>query len=137
MSTRRVLRPPPKHVLGEVQEWTGGALSSKRRWAAWLLGSAVLCPIHEELLFRGFLLPSLALWLPPWAAVALSSLLFAAVHGDLVAVPCLWWAGSLFGWCYAITGNLLAPIMLHSILSLIAAAHARWSKTQQAVRASD
>lgn len=124
-------------MLGEAHELTGAALSSKRRWAAWLLGSAVLCPIHEELLFRGFLLPSLALWLPPWAAVALSSLLFAAVHGDLFAVPNLWWAGSLFGWCYAITGNLLAPIVLHSIFNLFSAVHARWLRAQQAVPTSD
>ena len=120
-----------------MQELTARALSSKRRWAAWLLSSAVLAPIHEELLFRGFLLPSLALWLPPWAAVALSSLLFAVVHGDLAAVLMVWWAGSLFGWCYAITGNLLAPIVLHSIFNLLLAVHARWLQTQQAVPTSD
>ena len=107
-----------------------GILTSRHSWAAWLWASGVAGPICEELLFRGFLLPSLALWLPPWAAVAVSSLLFALWHGDLAGTPALWWGGCLFGWCYAITGNLLAPIVLHASLNMGFCALTRWRQRQ-------
>lgn len=112
-------------------EAMAGILSSKRRWAAFLLATVVIGPICEELIFRGFLLPSLGSWLPPGAAVALSSLLFAAWHLNPPAILAHWWGGCLFGWCYGISGNLLAPIVLHSVFNLIVVARLRWYQCRQ------
>jgi len=58
-----------------------GALCNRRVWARWLLATTVTGPVYEELLFRGFLLPSLALWLPPWAAVAPSAVRTGFITG--------------------------------------------------------
>lgn len=134
-----VLEMPPGISSPEAM---AGILSSKRRWAAFLLATVVIGPIYEELIFRGFLLPSLGSWLPPGAAVALSSLLFAVWHLNppaiainpmamAVATLAHWWCGCLFGWCYGITGNLLAPIVLHSVFNLMVAARLRWYQCQQ------
>ena len=113
-----------------------GALCNRRVWARWLLATTVTGPVYEELLFRGFLLPSLALWLPPWAAVALSSLVFALTHGYVAHLWRYWWGGCLFGWCYANTGNLLAPIVLHSAFNFLAAAELLWYQRQHSFKLS-
>ena len=42
------------------------------------LTAAVAAPLFEELLFRGFLLPSLTKYLPGWGAIVISSFIFAA-----------------------------------------------------------
>jgi exosortase E/protease (VPEID-CTERM system) len=74
--------------------------------AVWLifrvLGSTVTVPLAEELAFRGYLLRRLARFSEtslqkgvPWAAVALSSVLFGLMHGN-------WIAGSIAGAFYAI-----------------------------------
>lgn len=97
-------------------------LDSMRRWASWLLGTVLLGPICEELQFRAFLLPSLARWMPPGAAVALSSLAFAASHGSAARFPMVWLCGCILGWSYAATGNLLAPLVLHAAANLGACA---------------
>jgi membrane protease YdiL (CAAX protease family) len=56
-------------------------------------------PIIEELFFRGLLLRSLLRRLPPWAAIGISSLLFAFVHFQ----PLQFLALAIFG---AIAGTL-------------------------------
>lgn len=43
---------------------------------------------HLKAIFRGFLLASLARYMPVWAAVVASSLLFAMCHFRLQASPC-------------------------------------------------
>jgi uncharacterized protein len=76
---------------------------------------AVLAPIFEETLFRGFLLTSLSRYLPPWAAIACSGGLFAFAHltgSDLLPLSLL---GMVLGYVYLRTGNLLTSILLHSL----------------------
>lgn len=72
-------------------------------------------PFFEELLFRGFLLPSLASALPlPWA-IALSSCGFALMHFNLSDLLPLTALGVFLGYIYWRSRNLLAPILLHSL----------------------
>jgi uncharacterized protein len=76
---------------------------------------AVLAPIFEETLFRGFFLTSLSRYLPPWAAIACSGGLFAFAHltgSDLLPLSLL---GMVLGYVYLRTGNLLTSILLHSL----------------------
>jgi len=87
-------------------------------WATqglWFAVLAVCAPIWEELMFRGFLLPSLARYLPQWGAVAATSLLFALVHFSREGLLPLLFLGCVFGAAYGATRNLLAPIALHSL----------------------
>ena len=49
-------------------------------YASLMATTALLAPVLEETVFRGFLLTSLTRWVPVPAAVALSSLAFGFVH---------------------------------------------------------
>ncbi len=76
---------------------------------------AIAAPLFEELLFRGFLLPSLAQVLPPRWAIALSGLSFAVVHLNLADLLPLTVLGIFLGYSYWRSRNLLTPILLHSL----------------------
>ena len=80
-----------------------------------LFTAAVAAPIFEETLFRGFLLPSLTRYMPAAGAIALSSLVFAIAHLSLSEVVPLTVLGSMLGFVYWRSRNLLAPILLHSL----------------------
>ena len=78
------------------------------------LTAAVAAPLFEELLFRGFLLPSLTRYLPVWGAIVLSSFVFAAAHLSLSEVLPLTVLGMVLGLVYTRSRNLLSPMVLHS-----------------------
>ncbi|WP_445637177.1 Abortive phage infection protein [Nostoc sp. DSM 114161] len=77
--------------------------------------AAIAAPFFEELLFRGFLLPSLTRYLPVWASIIISSLLFAIAHLSLSEILPLTALGIVLGVVYTRSRNLLAPILLHSL----------------------
>ncbi|MGF1521773.1 MAG: lysostaphin resistance A-like protein [Leptolyngbyaceae cyanobacterium] len=76
--------------------------------------AAIAAPLFEELLFRGFLLPSLTRYMPVWGAIVLSSFIFAAAHLSLSEVLPLMVLGMILGVVYTRSRNLLAPMLLHS-----------------------
>lgn len=76
---------------------------------------AVIAPLLEELLFRGLLQNAFARKLPIWAAIALSALVFGAMHMDFYAMPPLMLMGAIFGVIYHLTGSLRVTIVLHMI----------------------
>jgi membrane protease YdiL (CAAX protease family) len=78
------------------------------------LTAAVAAPLFEEVLFRGFLLPSLTRVLPVWGAIVLSSFVFAAAHLSLSEVLPLTVLGMILGLVYTRSRNLLSPMVLHS-----------------------
>lgn len=77
--------------------------------------AAIAAPLFEELLFRGFLLPSLTRYMPVWGAIVLSGFLFAIAHLSLSEILPLATLGMILGIVYARSRNLLAPILLHSL----------------------
>ncbi|MBU7582544.1 MAG: CPBP family intramembrane metalloprotease [Nostoc sp. TH1S01] len=77
--------------------------------------AAIAAPLFEEILFRGFLLPSLTRYLPVWGAIVASSLLFAIAHLSLSEVLPLTALGIVLGVVYTRSRNLLAPMLLHSL----------------------
>jgi uncharacterized protein len=79
------------------------------------LTAAVAAPLFEEFLFRGFLLPSLTRYVPTWAAIGISALLFGVAHLSLSEIVPLTTLGVILGTVYARTRNLLAPMLLHSL----------------------
>lgn len=76
--------------------------------------AAIAAPIFEEILFRGFLLPSLTRYMPIWGAVGLSSLIFAVAHLSFSEVLPLTVLGAILGFAYVRSQNLLSAILLHS-----------------------
>lgn len=83
--------------------------------AAWFLVLAVCAPLWEEIMFRGFLLPSLARYVGPAWAVAASSLVFATVHFTQEGFVPLLLLGGVFGGAYLRTRNLVPAVALHSM----------------------
>lgn len=83
--------------------------------AIFFLTASVAAPAFEELMFRGFLLPSLTRYLPVWGAIAASSLLFAVAHLSLSEVLPLMTLGIVLGTVYTRSRNLLASMLLHSL----------------------
>ncbi len=77
--------------------------------------ASVAAPLFEEIMFRGFLLPSLTRYQSPWSAIALSSLLFAIAHLNVAEVIPLATLGMVLGFTYVRSGNLLAPMLLHCL----------------------
>ena len=76
---------------------------------------AVVAPLLEEILFRGLLQNALSKRLPVWAAIALSALVFGAMHMDFYAMPPLLLMGAIFGVIYHLTGSLRVTIVLHMV----------------------
>jgi membrane protease YdiL (CAAX protease family) len=77
--------------------------------------AAIAAPIFEEILFRGFLLPSLTRYMPVWGAIVLSSFIFALAHLSLSEVLPLMVLGMVLGFVYSRSRNLLASMLLHSL----------------------
>jgi len=74
----------------------------------------VLAPVTEEILFRGLLYPALKQFIRPGTALALSSLVFAAMHANAASfVPLGVFAVALALLCDR-TQNLIAPIVAHA-----------------------
>jgi membrane protease YdiL (CAAX protease family) len=81
--------------------------------AALFVVTAILAPILEETVFRGFLLPSLTKWMPVPAAVCVSALAFAGAHLSARDFPQLAAFGVLLGFSYARSRNLLTTMAVH------------------------
>ncbi|MEL6319414.1 MAG: type II CAAX endopeptidase family protein [Cyanobacteria bacterium J06626_14] len=77
--------------------------------------AAIAAPIFEEILFRGFLLPSLTRYMPMWGAIILSSIIFATAHLSFSEVLPLTILGMVLGFVYARSRNLLSSMMVHSL----------------------
>lgn len=78
---------------------------------------ALLClvgPLTEELVFRAGISRSLfRSGLPQWAAIAVSSLAFALVHGNLAQGIPAFILGVILSWLYFRTGNLRLCLPAH------------------------
>jgi membrane protease YdiL (CAAX protease family) len=77
--------------------------------------ASLAAPIFEEIIFRGFLLPSLTRYLSVGWAIVASSLLFAIAHLSLSEVLPLTVLGMVLGYVYWRSQNLLASMFLHSL----------------------
>ena len=84
---------------------------------------AVLAPVYEELLFRGFLLPWLGARLEHklgrrqgWLlAMTITALTFGAMHMQPWGLPTLSSLGFVLGLAYVRTGNLGTAILVHGL----------------------
>ena len=91
--------------------------------ALFLLNTIILAPVTEEVLFRGFLLPS---WsrssIGPIGAVAATSVIFGAMHIQygICGMIAVGLAGCVYGWLRLRSGSLLPPILAHCVGNAIA-----------------
>jgi len=101
------------------------AIEALRAAPTWLdrlplgLVAIALAPPAEEMLFRGLMYPFLKRAGFPHLALWLTTLLFAAVHWNLVSFMPLVLLALVLTWLYERTGNLLAPIAAHSLFNAL------------------
>lgn len=83
--------------------------------AVFFTTASIAAPIFEEIIFRGFLLPSLTRYLPVWGAIGLSSVVFAIAHLSPSEILPLTILGVVLGTTYTRSRNLLSSMLLHSL----------------------
>ncbi len=83
---------------------------------------ALVAPLAEEIVFRGAILRRLLQTKKDdaalsarqiWSSIALSSLLFAMIHGNPAQIPHAFVIGLLLGWLYYRTGSIIPGVVYH------------------------
>jgi len=86
-----------------------------------VIATAVLVPVLEELMFRGFLQTMIRSFFKAgsgaWPAIAITSWLFAMLHADASHFPALFVLGACMGYSYEKSGSLFRPIFIHAIFN--------------------
>jgi membrane protease YdiL (CAAX protease family) len=99
--------------------------SARDSGSLWLLVIALIvaAPLVEEIVFRGFLLPSLAATrLGAWGAIVATSIGWAFLHLQyqpfyLMQIVAL---GMVFGWLRWRSGTTTITLLLHGVVNLVA-----------------
>lgn len=103
-----------QELLPELPDLSGDTFKAMmdNRYGYFVL--CLLVPFAEEVAFRGAVLRSLlGSFRNHWAAIAISAVLFAVVHGNPVQMPHAFLVGLLLGWMYYRTGSILPGVVLH------------------------
>ena len=83
------------------------------------IAPCVSAPWWEEVLYRGFMLPALALWMPArlqgWLAIPLSGLLFGLHHQALDSLLPLTALGTVWALLYRLSSNMTVTIAIHAM----------------------
>lgn len=99
---------PTQEVVERLLELEGGRLQLA------IVLAVVVQPFLEELLFRGFLQPSLERWLGAWGAVLTTAAVFALMHGSAAAPP-IFVLSVVLGRVRQRTGRLSAAWAVHAL----------------------
>jgi len=100
--------------------FSGVTRNSAAQFLLYWLVIAVLTPVVEETLFRGFLFQLLRRSLPLWAAVGGSALVFALAHGLPTLAPSLFIFGVALALVFHYTRSLYCSIFLHMLINSLA-----------------
>lgn len=85
---------------------------------------AVVTPVSEEIMFRGFALRGLLAAIGPGPAVVASAVVFSVLHLDARVMIPIFFTGLAFGWLYVRTGSVWPGVAAHAgqnALALLAA----------------
>lgn len=82
--------------------------------------SIIIAPIGEEALMRGFLYPILRAKFSATSTIAITTTIFALLHGNLVQIVLTVPLGIALGYLYERTHNLAACIGAHMLFNLVA-----------------
>lgn len=107
---------------GDADTWSalGSSLGARDPIAnlLYLAVVSLLAPIWEEVMFRGFLLPSLSKYLSTGGAILTSALFFALAHFSVQRFLPILALGVVMGHAYMKSRNLLSSIALHALWNL-------------------
>jgi membrane protease YdiL (CAAX protease family) len=119
-------------LAGEVAQRLGHPVGDGAESVKYLLGplkppdlvaavllAVVVAPLVEEFIFRGFLYGVTKKFAGPWAAMATSGLIFAAIHQNLPALPAYFLLACGLTLAYERTGSIWTPIAMHVLFNSI------------------
>lgn len=106
-----VLSALPESWLGSYEETSSMAFMGEY-WVTFL-GTAIVAPIVEEVIFRGLAYSRMKKGMPTVWAVILTSVLFGVAHGHPVWMLYTFVFGLLLIWVLERTKSLVAPMVLH------------------------
>lgn len=123
MRRSRSQQPSPQSWGRDALKRIAFFLPVSSRERLWFALACVTAGICEEILYRGFLigyLHSLPWGLTLQAALILSSVVFGVLHNSqgILGVFSIGVIGFLFGLLFFYTGNLIVPIVLHTLIDL-------------------
>jgi membrane protease YdiL (CAAX protease family) len=81
------------------------------------VAAVLVAPVTEEVVFRGYLYPAAKRFCGPIGGVLFSSLVFAAAHGNVVALAPLFVLAVLLCVIFEFTGSLWACIAVHFLFN--------------------
>ncbi len=81
------------------------------------MAAVIVAPLAEEVVFRGYLYPAAKRFCGPAGAMLFSSLVFAAAHGNAVALFPLFILAVLLCLIYEFTGSIWATISVHFLFN--------------------
>ena len=79
--------------------------------------AAVVAPICEEVVFRGYLYPAVKRFAGPWMSGLCTALMFSAAHGSVSALLPLFVFGLALAALYEFTGSIWAPMAAHFLFN--------------------
>lgn len=84
-------------------------------------GLSITAGIVEEILWRGFLIWYLSLFMPLWAAALLSTVGFGLAHAyqGLAQLPHITAVGAALAVLYLLSGSIWLPIILHAAVDIL------------------
>ena len=88
--------------------------------------AAVVAPLVEEFLFRGYFYPVLKRLAGPLPAAITVSLLFGAIHNNAAAFPVLTVLALALTLAYEWSGSLFVPILMHACFNTVMLALMWW-----------
>jgi membrane protease YdiL (CAAX protease family) len=81
------------------------------------VAAVLVAPVAEEIVFRGYLYPAAKRFCGPVGGIIFSSLVFAAAHGNVVALLPLFILAVLLCLIYEFTGSIWANISVHLLFN--------------------
>ena len=84
-----------------------------------LIGTCLLIPVLEEMIFRGCVLEGMLECRHPWLAIIFSSLFFGAMHGQIIQIIYAATCGIALGCIYYYTKNIVMAIMAHILFNIL------------------
>ena len=107
--------PIPKELLGSLNSGMKN-LSAYPFWQA-MLANAILVPIMEEVVFRGYLFNRLSKVMPEIVAALITSVIFGLCHGGIVWATWAFVVGMIICVFRIKTGSIIPGIIFHIIMN--------------------
>ncbi len=80
--------------------------------------AVIVAPVVEEIIFRAGMFRFMRTRFPRWLALGFPAVVFASMHGSLVAAGPLFALGIVFAIAYEKTGRIMVPIIAHALFNL-------------------